>query len=478
MRATATTAMVLTVAVFLAACGGVPQPASEATPPAAGPTATSEVTPDPTSSATPDATQSPSSTPEPTDSETAACEDGPPGTFTNSTASVSDDVRFLYLNDWEDLSGLVNFEAGSLLAEDTLADLGLEPGAKLKAQFVRGPSGFPNFSVFRFEGPQASSLDLADIYAREEARFAALPEMTELLQTEIEQCLDSEPALGMEFTFSAGSDELYQISFFTQHDGAIYHLQWLEERKGIVELLDEMLGSWDWLSPSGGSQGGSDDGSQIREVHVASVAPEAGTDPDPSSFTDSFASDVSRICVLAQVDVGVEDTVLVTWNVEGEPVFEQDRKIESGVGWVWFCIQDSDRFDAGNWSVNVEFAGSGDRKVASFKVEPSGTAGIPEVGVAEAWAADAREHRGKVGQDFQYACPPSGIPGAIWGTEIYTDDSSVCTAAVHDGMIDLDTGGTVTIEIQPGWPSYEASDQNGISSTAYPAWDGSFVFLP
>lgn len=236
MRATTTTAMVLTVALLLAACGDAAQ------------TATSALTPDPTSSATPDATQSPSSTPESTDSETAACEDGPPGTFTNSTASVSDDVRFLYLNNWEDLSGLANFEAGTLLAEDTLADLGLESGAKLKAQFVRHPAGLPNFSVFRFEGPEVSPLDLADIYAREEARFAALPELTELLQTEIEECLDSEPALGLELTFSAGGDEFYQISFFTQHDGAIYHLQWLDERKGIVELLDQMLGSWHWAS--------------------------------------------------------------------------------------------------------------------------------------------------------------------------------------------------------------------------------------
>lgn len=361
MRATTTTAMVLTVALLLAACGDAAQ------------TATSAATRDPTSGASTDATQSASSTPESADSETATCEDGPPGTFTNSTASVSDDVRFLYLNNWEDLSGLANFEAGTLLAEDTLADLGLESGAKLKAQFVRHPAGFPNFSVFRFEGPEASRLDLADIYAREEARFAALPELTELLQTEIEECLDSEPALGLEFTFSAGGDEFYQISFFTQHDGAIYHLQWLDERKGIVELLDEMLGSWQWASPGGGSQSGSDDGpdtgAEILEVHVASVAPEGDTEPDPSSFTDSFASDVGQICVFAQVDVGVADTVLVTWNVEGAPVFEQDREIEDGDGWVWFCIQHSDAFDVGDWSVNVEFAGSGDRKVATFTVE-------------------------------------------------------------------------------------------------------------
>ena len=364
MRATTTTAMVLTVALLLAACGDAAQ------------TATSALTPDPTSSATPDATES-ASTSEPTEPETATCEDGPSITYTDSVwaDSTGDDVAFLYQNDWEDLSGLANFEAGTLLAEDTLADLGLESDAELKAQFVRHPAGFPNFSVFRFEGPVASSLGLADIYAREEARFAALPELTELLETEIEECLDSEPALGLEFFFSAGGDEFYQISFFTQHDGAIYHLQWLDERKGIVELLDEMLGSWHWASPGDGSQSGSDDGSdsgaQILEVRVASVTPESNSEPDPSSFTDSFASDVGEICVVAQLDVGVADTVLVTWNFEGAPVFEQDREIEDGAGegWAWWCINNtSGRFDVGTWSVNVEFAGSGDRKETSFKV--------------------------------------------------------------------------------------------------------------
>lgn len=109
--------------------------------------------------------------------------------------------------------------------------------------------------------------------------------------------------------------------------------------------------------------------------------------------------------------------------------------------------------------------------------EPSGTAGIPStVSVADAWAAEAGEHRGKNGQDFRYECPRNGTPGTIWGTEIYTDDSSVCTAAVHAGKIEVVTGGTVTIEIQPGQSSYTASDRNGISSTSYAAWDGSFVF--
>ena len=64
-----------------------------------------------------------------------------------------------------------------------------------------------------------------------------------------------------------------------------------------------------------------------------------------------------------------------------------------------------------------------------------------------------------------------------WGEDVYTDDSSVCTAAVHAGVITVVEGGTVTIEIRPGVDSYEGTTRNGIMTRSYPAWEGSFVVV-
>ncbi len=75
---------------------------------------------------------------------------------------------------------------------------------------------------------------------------------------------------------------------------------------------------------------------------------------------------------------------------------------------------------------------------------PTSTAG------AVSWSTSAVAHRGAAGQRFDYHCPPGGSPGSIWGTDVYTDDSSVCTAAVHTGLISLSSGGDVTIEISAG----------------------------
>lgn len=93
------------------------------------------------------------------------------------------------------------------------------------------------------------------------------------------------------------------------------------------------------------------------------------------------------------------------------------------------------------------------------------------------WNATAAEFRGRDGSRFVYTCPADGEAGSIWGTDVYTDDSSVCTAGVHVGLITLAGGGNVTIEMRPGQDSYTASTRNGITSLPYPAWYGSYVVV-
>ena len=96
------------------------------------------------------------------------------------------------------------------------------------------------------------------------------------------------------------------------------------------------------------------------------------------------------------------------------------------------------------------------------------------------WGTQANEndYRGKVGQRFTFYFPPGGtISGRIWGTDLYTDDSSIATAAVHAGLITAQNGGTVTIEIRPGAASYTGSARNGVTSNNYGGWSGSFSFV-
>src|SRR6185295_10419383 len=83
---------------------------------------------------------------------------------------------------------------------------------------------------------------------------------------------------------------------------------------------------------------------------------------------------------------------------------------------------------------------------------------------------------GKEGETMTLLCSPNGTPHTVWGSDVYTSDSSICTAALHSGLITLQQGGTVTIEIRPGRSIYGASERNGVISSTYGAWAQSFVF--
>lgn len=94
----------------------------------------------------------------------------------------------------------------------------------------------------------------------------------------------------------------------------------------------------------------------------------------------------------------------------------------------------------------------------------------------ESWGIRMTEERGEDGKKIPVECSPGGTPGSVWGSDPYTDDSSVCTAAVHAGLITVAEGGTVVVEIAPGASSYSGSEANGITSLDFGPYDGSFTF--
>jgi LCCL domain len=81
------------------------------------------------------------------------------------------------------------------------------------------------------------------------------------------------------------------------------------------------------------------------------------------------------------------------------------------------------------------------------------------------------------GERLTFDCPPGGAAGTVWGTRVYTHDSSVCTAAVHSGLITFQGGGTVTVEIRPGRDIYRGTTRKGVASQPYRTWHLSYVFV-
>lgn len=113
-----------------------------------------------------------------------------------------------------------------------------------------------------------------------------------------------------------------------------------------------------------------------------------------------------------------------------------------------------------------------------------GTVGTAATGVNTAAAIPASVigapvnltgYRSRVGQSFEFVLTGASA-GAVWGTDVYTDDSSVARAAVHAGVIAVGETKTVTVTILAGQSSYPASTRNGVTTSSWGGWGGSFSF--
>ena len=77
---------------------------------------------------------------------------------------------------------------------------------------------------------------------------------------------------------------------------------------------------------------------------------------------------------------------------------------------------------------------------------------------------------------FTCRCSASAThAGGVWGTDIYTDDSSLCRAALHAGSVTSE-GGTITVTRAEGRQLYIGTTRNGVTSNDYPASPFSMKF--
>ena len=91
------------------------------------------------------------------------------------------------------------------------------------------------------------------------------------------------------------------------------------------------------------------------------------------------------------------------------------------------------------------------------------------------WETTAGGFKGEPGRSYTFQCPSDGTAHAIFGSDIYTDYSSICTAAVHMGLINLEQGGIITLEYRPGRPIYGSTVRNAVKSNTAGEYSRSFV---
>ncbi len=122
----------------------------------------------------------------------------------------------------------------------------------------------------------------------------------------------------------------------------------------------------------------------------------------------------------------------------------------------------------GSWQGSFQVARAGGGSPVGPKQSDSKTAPVAGPGTLESY-------RGKVNQTFTFEVTGRRT-GTVYGTDVYTDDSDLATAAVHAGVLKDGERGVVRVTVLPGMPSYAGSTRNGVTSSEWPSWVGSFRF--
>lgn len=84
----------------------------------------------------------------------------------------------------------------------------------------------------------------------------------------------------------------------------------------------------------------------------------------------------------------------------------------------------------------------------------------------------------EAGESMTVDCPRRCTRQPVWGTDVYSADSSVCAAAVHAGLVDPATGGRVLVQASGAEEQFTSSERNGIRSQAWGPWPTSFSLAP
>lgn len=118
--------------------------------------------------------------------------------------------------------------------------------------------------------------------------------------------------------------------------------------------------------------------------------------------------------------------------------------------------------------------GSESEEIESDSAGPPDDDGSDEI-TPIGWETTAGGFKGEPGRTYTFECPRGGTAHGVFGSDIYTDYSSICTAAVHMGVIGLEEGGVVTIEYRPGRQIYGSTVRNTVKSNTAGEYSRSFV---
>jgi len=97
-------------------------------------------------------------------------------------------------------------------------------------------------------------------------------------------------------------------------------------------------------------------------------------------------------------------------------------------------------------------------------------AALPDPGTLATFA-------GQPAKSYSFRVTGKTVGGTVWGTDIYTVDSTLAMVAVHAGLLKPEQTGVIKVELVGVQASFAGSSRNGVTSAAFGQFNG-FRVLP
>lgn len=271
-------------------------------------------------------------------------------------------------------------------------------------------------------------------------------------------------------------DEIAILEFVSDYEdrkGAILGEEKLELRKLQIETLKHMKTIQDQLVKEGQIDRALSVADAIKEFHRSTVGPQLNSyrqqnqqpdayrqnvrpyptpipDPNATSPTRNPVPEVQKVCQ------AYDQAVLIRQQKSAKSIRILGRQLVAKLKVMQSqCAQES----------RMESAAM-IRQVMSSIVITADSAILP--------APESISSRSEIGKVFFFEITPQARGGGLYGTNIYTTDSSLHAAVIHSGVLKPGEKGLIKVTVLAGLSEYPGSTRNGITSNSWGSWQSSF----
>jgi hypothetical protein len=101
-----------------------------------------------------------------------------------------------------------------------------------------------------------------------------------------------------------------------------------------------------------------------------------------------------------------------------------------------------------------------------FTLSAKGTEPEPDTTNVAAGPINMVQYQAEIGKTFTFRIT-GNVGGSVWGTDLYTTDSTLASVAVHTGLLQSGQTGVIKVSVVPSPQVFVGSTRNGVSSAGY-----------